>query len=497
VFSAAKMTATGALDPSFGTDGVARVAVGSPPFIVLQVLRQADGRLLVAGSGSAGGRFELPRLVVVRLNPDGGLDQTYGRGGIAAPGIEAGCGACTIAALQPDGALVVTGASGRSAAAGPGGGFAWVVARMTPDGTLDSGFGQGGVTTIRAEGAVGFNVGLLPDGAIVTEGQSETPPAFGMLLTRLTPSGGPDGGFAGGTPVSLPFGSGFPMLVHADGAVDVEGTPTGGASTPPSGGFHRVLVRYIASGQRDQTFGSDGVVDLGASVNVMQLVGAGSGKVLAVGMPGPAQPGRLDLRRIAADGRIETTSRVRLPFGGGGSSFLVSIKPRPLPSLAQNGFRGDRVVPRPDGSFLVPGGVTVSQPTGEGAGRSIFRFAAAALTPSFAIDRSFGGPARALHAAIRLPRQRAATAVKRHGIRIELDVSAPGLCQVEVKAGRRVVAQSVLPVFSAGRQTLPVELTSYGTAFLRRHRRVRLTIAATARDLLTATTRARGRGTLP
>jgi hypothetical protein len=138
----------------------------------------------------------------------------------------------------------------------------------------------------------------------------------------------------------------------------------------------------------------------------------------------------------------------------------------------------------------------VSQPTGEGAGRSIFDFAAAALTPSFALDRSFGGPGERLRTSIRVARQRAATAARRHGIRVQVDASAPGLSLVKIRSGRSVVAQSVLPIFHAGWQTLPVELTRAGTTLLRHHHRVHVTVTALSRDLLTSTATAGATGTL-
>jgi hypothetical protein len=69
------------------------------------------------------------------------------------------------------------------------------------------------------------------------------------------------------------------------------------------------------------------------------------------------------------------------------------------------------------------------------------------------------------------------------------------LARVKVTHGGRAIAHSLLPVFTTRSRTLPVELTQYGNTYLRRHRNVRVTITATARDLLTttATTTARGR----
>jgi len=144
---------------------------------------------------------------------------------------------------------------------------------------------------------------------------------------------------------------------------------------------------------------------------------------------------------------------------------------------------------------LIPGGVKVSQPTGEGTGFSIGQFAAAALTPSLALDPAFGGPAAPPRTSIRVVPQRATTARRRHGIRVVLKAPSVGLAKVKIMAGGRTIANSLLPVFRTSAHTLPVELNRYGNTYLRRHRDVRVTVRAQARDLVanTATATARGR----
>jgi hypothetical protein len=82
-----------------------------------------------------------------------------------------------------------------------------------------------------------------------------------------------------------------------------------------------------------------------------------------------------------------------------------------------------------------------------------------------------------------------------HGIRVVVKASAVGPARAKILHGGRAVAHSLLPVFGTTSRTLPVELTAYGNAYLRRHRDVTLTVRASGRDLLTntATTTARGR----
>jgi uncharacterized delta-60 repeat protein len=501
---AAKLDRRGALDRSFGTGGVASLPAPSGAASgLLQVLRQPDGKLLlVSAQQVTTPRFAPALLRVTRLNADATLDRSYGVDGTATTSVAEGCGACTSAALQSDGALVLTGTTGEVAPPPAASSLHWALTRLTPAGTVDPGFGADGIVTIpTAISTSGFNVAIGAGDTIVTEAQSQLGATTQLLLTRLTASGAPDPTFAGGTPVVVPFSSGFLMLLEDDGSIVLNGL-TGGSFAPGTPTPARQLLgRYTAAGTPDATFGQGGVVDLGPEIGLSQILPATGHAVLVVGtpaftfLPGSPASGRLNVRLVGSDGAVSPGRDLDLRFGGGGSSFVVSVRPRRVASLEQNSFFGQRLVPRADGSYLVPGAVRVSQPTGEGTGFSIGRFAAAAMTPSLRLDTTFGGPAAPLRLSARLAPQRAQTARARHGIRIVLKASAVGLARVKVTHGGRAIAHSLLPVFTTRSRTLPVELTQYGNTYLRRHRNVRVTITATARDLLTttATTIARGR----
>lgn len=515
VLYAAKIGLDGALDRSFGNNGV--VAFPAPAGAasgVLQTLRQPDGKLLLVTAQQAAPGILSPGLLqVTRLNPDMTLDLGYGSGGTATTGIGEGCGACTTAALAPDGALVLAGTTGSVPRPPAPPDFHWAVTRLTPGGAVDTGFGTGGIATIAtALSTSGFNVAFGPGDTIVTEGQTQASLTGGttsLVLTRLTAAGAPDHTFAGGTPVTLPFASGFLMLVGvADGSVVVNGQPQR-SSTPPTRATLGALspqfvARYTAAGVLDASFATRGVLDTGAAYQPTQLLPASGGGFLLVGTPaygltpgsGPS-PGLIEVRPVSASGTLDlaTGHELHLPFGGGGSSFLVSVRPRPVAGVTQNSFTGATLTRRVDGSYLVGGGVLVSQPTGEGTGFSIGRFAVAALTPSLSPSPDFGGPATTPRLSVFVIHQRARTAHARHGIRVSLLSSAVGLARVTIRHGDRAIAQSLLPVFTTKRQTLPVELTKYGNTFLRHHRNLRVSLTATGRDLLTntVTTMARAR----
>jgi uncharacterized delta-60 repeat protein len=518
---AAKLGPHGALDPSFGTAGIAKLATPSgATFELQQLLRQADGKLLLIGprdpSSPLGGTSA--RMEVTRLNADGSLDRGYGAGGSAATPLGESCGrGCTIAALAPDGSLVVSGST-TSATPPPAGtmpDLRWSLTRLTPAGAVDPSFGSAGVVTIPTAGTTfARDVAIGAGGTIVTAGQlgSGSSPGSRLLLTRLTPGGAADATFAGGVPVASTFQPGrTPILLQDDGSVVIAGgIPR--VEGPPATEARFLLARYTPAGAPDTAFGT---VELKTTPE--QLLPAAGGALLAV-QRAPANSfgltparGGVRISRVTSTGALDPAgpggSYVDLPFGGGVSAYSGGVPgENPEPPLYQNAFVLPRLVARADGSFVATArlrvtqpadpSVTAKNPTAENPDLTIGRFAVAALTPAFALDPAFGGPVEPLHLSARLARQRARTAVARRAVRVELNASAVGIARVKIVHGGRAIAESQVGVFATGRNTLPVKLTTYGRGYLRHHPRAPLAVTATARDLLTNTARATATGRL-
>ena len=179
----ARITRAGALDPSFGTKGFATPALpsGLNPG---QLLRQADGKLILVAGGPAGSKYQLPDYELARFNTDGSLDTSFGSGGLVRlNGIQTGCVDCHAAELTATGQIVLAAATGSIDPAiehDPNApqNFRFAVARLNSDGSLDPTFGDKGVATLPGFGyAEGLAVGA---GATITAfgvtGQSAPPP---------------------------------------------------------------------------------------------------------------------------------------------------------------------------------------------------------------------------------------------------------------------------------------------------------------------------------
>ncbi|HEX7269881.1 MAG TPA: hypothetical protein VF256_20995, partial [Streptosporangiaceae bacterium] len=155
------MASPGDLDTSFSGDGKKTINFGGVDAANV-VLVQPNGRIVVAGGGAAANRF-----CVARLRSNGVLDTAFGPGGKRVIGFGGGSDfeSAFGAALQRDGKIVLAGGSGVRAA----------VARLNPNGSLDTTFsGDGKKTFSWAPGAISgaLDVLVLPNGKLVVAGFS-------------------------------------------------------------------------------------------------------------------------------------------------------------------------------------------------------------------------------------------------------------------------------------------------------------------------------------
>ncbi len=240
------LPSAGDLDPNFGADGMVTTDVGPDVDSADAIAIQPDGKILAAGEIAYGAAFGL-----VRYNPNGTLDATFGDAGIVATDI-APSGAYAIA-LQADGKIVVAG-----------GGRRFALVRYTPDGTLDPTFDGDGVVTTNFNPYydLAYAVAIQADGKIVAAGVSsiesrtfiQTTPR--PLSARYNTDGNLDTSFGGDGRVTTDFTGTYDaarsVVIQVDGMIVVAGT---------AGGYRTfALVRYNRDGTRDSSFGEDGKV---------------------------------------------------------------------------------------------------------------------------------------------------------------------------------------------------------------------------------------------
>jgi uncharacterized delta-60 repeat protein len=164
----ARYTPDGMLDPTFGQRGKVVLDAGTMDEEIHGLAVAPDGKILAAGFVNGERRGEM---LLGRFRPDGSLDPDFGRHGltVTAP---AGSRSERLSGivLQPDGKIVVGG----QVAKGPSGDFALL--RYQPDGALDPSFGRDGLVAVDFAGREDLvrALSLQPDGKIVGVGSSET-----------------------------------------------------------------------------------------------------------------------------------------------------------------------------------------------------------------------------------------------------------------------------------------------------------------------------------
>jgi hypothetical protein len=476
---------------TFGSGGgVARLSAPAPTYRTLALLAESDGSLLLVGSGAAS-PTATAALLVEHLTPAGTLDRTYGNGGVATVAITQSCATCAVAALAADGSLLLTGSTGTAANATNPVGLRWVIARLAPAGVLVASFGSKGILTLPGSGRAGVGVVALPGGSVLAEASGI---AFGnpvTLMTRLTATGVPDPAFASGKPVTLPFSSGSALALAADGSITVEGSDQNAPNYP-------LFAHYTAGGRLDSAYGSQGVLDYGSQLDVSELLPRSGGGVLAVGSA-PANGGRSTptlLELSAAGAALRAPQRLAPGFGGGDTSSSTGAAAT-VPSLDQTGFVLSQLLPRPDGTYLAVGTVTLRKPAGGNRATLTSRLALAALSSSLRTLASFGARAARLRISARLEAQRASTALSRAHVSVAVSLSAPGLALVSIRSGTTLIAQTLVAAFRSGAQLAQVPLARGAASFLKGRTHVPVTITVQGRDLLATTATARVSGTLP
>jgi uncharacterized delta-60 repeat protein len=344
---AAATAASGDLDPLFGTDGVATVRFGSNGE-VRDVLALADGRLVVVGSIKKQSSDQ-SRIAVARLLPNGEPDSSFGGDGRVTKqtGYFNRGGAV---AVQSDGKLVVVGSSETDPAfQAP---RSLVVLRYMADGSLDPGFGTGGVVVTSFDNVPTFarDVLVQPDASILVLGDAQGD----LSLLRYLSDGTRDMSFGTGSVAVTPaYPFGGSLVRQPDGRLLV--ASSGPKPGDPAGTARFLITRFASTGAPDDSFGGgDGIVrtrfvwepgDFDASM--AGLVLRRNGRIVAVGTASSSTGSRIAIARYLSDGS-------RDPSFSGNGRMLVSIE-------GTSSVGASAVVRESDGRFVAAGGASGGQ----------------------------------------------------------------------------------------------------------------------------------------
>jgi len=304
------------LDQTFGTAGMTQTDINTGYDNAFCTTIQPDGKILVGGTTISG---SASAIAVARYNTNGTLDASFGTNGIAVTTLLNRSWANAIA-VQPDGKIVVAGATG-----GTGSETDLCIVRYTSAGVPDPSFDTDGIIILNINpNEEAYDLAIQPDGKILVSGTTNPGPGFDFLLLRRNSDGSPDTSFGTTGMVGRDLGGNYEygesMCLQSDGKIVITG------STYVTERLV-ALLRFNTDGSPDLTFSWFGATILASSVNSGAYSLAMQGEKFIVGgrMSGS---GNYDFAvfRFLSTGGIDNTfgTEGKIVFDHGGVDNLIS-----------------------------------------------------------------------------------------------------------------------------------------------------------------------------
>lgn len=197
-------------------------------------------------------------MVLVRYNKNGSLDTGFGTGGIVTRSFSAGSSGIKDFALQSDGKIIVVGRFVSSATQSTD----FLVARFNEDGSFDTSFGTNGIATVNQSSFDDFNtVVVQPDNKIIAAGTTSQN-NYEFAAIRFNANGSVDQGFANGGFFFYDLGQFRQGQEFRAAALLPNGQILlGGTAVETSAGDGMdVLIKLESNGAFVQNFGTGGIV---------------------------------------------------------------------------------------------------------------------------------------------------------------------------------------------------------------------------------------------
>ncbi len=333
--SVSRYRSDGTIDATFGTAGNTQLNLVGNDYAT-GVAIAPDGSVMIAGERYSNSMF------VAKLDANGNVVTSWGTGGAVQHDLYPGGEEEPLDfAVLADGSMIVAGWINKPNAEA-------YVAKLQPNGALDPAFGVGGVREFDVQGSrdLAWGLAIQSDGKILVTGPARNVGngEDDVFVARLTTTGALDTAtFGGGDGIytydsgpgtETDFGSSLAVL--ADGRILVSGTAAGG-------GNDLLVLRLLANGTLDPTFGTAGVVirhdgasdEQGTDLDVLP-----DGGIAVIGTRASVN-GAIQSWRLKANGAPDTT------FSGDGYAEF------PITGFANVDMRAQVI--GPDGSVMFAG----------------------------------------------------------------------------------------------------------------------------------------------
>lgn len=275
----------GSLDETFGNAGIFTYNLNFEANLYTCVI-DGDGKIIVAGSTTDYNDY---RILIMRLNTDGTLDSSFGDAGVVVENVSPAVGyfenfAYGLALDANDNILVSGSSYNENYILRP------VVLRFTETGDLDTTFGENGVASGPAgEGASSFQAVLVqPDGKIIAAGYYGYTVFWTVLMVaRFNEDGTPDTTFSEDGNIQDSYGGvddkAFSAALTNDGAILIAGMSISNTTD-----YSGLVMKITSDGELDTTFGDNGaaLADIGAFDFADDLSVLNDGSIVVAGSGG-------------------------------------------------------------------------------------------------------------------------------------------------------------------------------------------------------------------
>lgn len=280
-FAAAKLNADGVVDSSFGINGrfVMSLYPEDGEDIANAVAVQPDGKIILAGSGY------IPNvgthLAMLRLNENGTLDSTFGDNGMVITNSGYENDVAYDILILSDGHILLCGYADALAQQ-------VLIEKFSETGALDSSFGTGGIALydLNPGNDVAWAIRMHPNGKIMAAGRKGAGNGkTDYMVMAINANGTLDTGFGIGGVASKNINindAALDMLIEPSGKIVLAGSSGGGLL----GSQDFSICRFNENGSVDNTFGTNGatVSEIGTFFSEAAAIGRQSdGKLVVAG----------------------------------------------------------------------------------------------------------------------------------------------------------------------------------------------------------------------
>ncbi|HET6765815.1 MAG TPA: T9SS type A sorting domain-containing protein [Chitinophagaceae bacterium] len=349
-FGLIRYKADGKLDSAFGTNGRVTAQVGSGESQAEASALQSDGKIVSAGSATSAGYIR--SFALVRYHSNGKVDSSFGLNGRVITQVGTSYDYATAIAIQPDGKIIVVGASFDAYYTG-----AFAILKYNNNGSLDNSFGQNGKIITHPGPLISYigntyfgrhadeyasAVLIQSDGKIVVAGKSYSysgcwdyyggiycNPALAVL--RFNNNGTVDSSFGINGKVADSV-----KLLYASSAVLQNDEKIVIAGSGYSGGF--VTARFKTNGSPDSSFGNNGI-------SITQTVTGGNPWAASVAIQPDEKivvagttANNFTVARYLTDGNLDNT------FNGNGVLVFDIGQPGSVDEVSGVGIQDNRII---------------------------------------------------------------------------------------------------------------------------------------------------------